>query len=96
MEIENFEQKKQILSNLLIDGFDNANYSHKLLFKSELDDEKEFDKQKDLMCALTYLNQAHASFTNAYTLLLLTMNFLVVVKNLTTYYISSLNLIQNS
>ena len=50
MEIENFEQKKQILSNLLIDGFDNANYSHKLLF----------------------------------------------VKNLTTYYISSLNLIQNS
>lgn len=35
MEIENFEQKKQILSNLLIDGFDNANYSHKLLFKSE-------------------------------------------------------------
>ena len=68
MEIENFEQKKQILSNLLIDGFDNANYSHKLLFKSELDDEKEFDKQKDLMCALTYLNQAHASFTNAYTL----------------------------
>ena len=26
MEIENFEQKKQILSNLLIDGFDNANY----------------------------------------------------------------------
>ncbi|MDQ8533644.1 hypothetical protein Q3F78_13310, partial [Enterococcus faecium] len=42
-------QKKQILSNLLIDGFDNANYSHKLLFKSELDDEKEFDKQKDLI-----------------------------------------------
>ena len=71
MEIENFEQKKQILSNLLIDGFDNANYSHKLLFKSELDDEKEFDKQKDLMCALTYLNQAHASFTNAYTFIAL-------------------------
>lgn len=71
MDFENFEQKKQTLSDLLIDGFNNAIYSHKLLFKSELDDEKEFDKQNDLMCALTYLNQAHTCFTNAYTFIAL-------------------------
>lgn len=71
MDFENFEQKKQTLSDLLIDGFKNANYSHKLLFKSELDDENELDKQNDLMCALAYLSQAYTCFTNAYTFIAL-------------------------
>lgn len=57
-------KKTETLSNLFLDGFIQANYCHKTLFKSEMTDNDQ-TKNLNLMCSLAYLTEAHTLFTTA-------------------------------
>ncbi|GGE58398.1 hypothetical protein [Priestia taiwanensis] len=55
MTTDNFERNRRFMAEMLHDGFDSAEKSHKLLFKSD----------KNLTISLAYLMEADTFFTNA-------------------------------
>lgn len=58
---ELFESKKDMLSQLVLNGFWAADYAHKTLFKSVFAEEQSITQEK-LTCSLAYLTEAHSTF----------------------------------